>query len=170
MCRSNRPRDNCWRMITFPCSNTVIVRSDVSHSCSFSRISCASAAFPFTRLERGRSIPLSQWASNSQRRRSQSGTRVLLLAWQSIRWSPSPLRVPALPNRPRRLASVRPASIRTSRTIYSPTNHCYRAVAAVEIPTAALEPGVYCPQPGRGKLGSFPRRARCGLEPLTRLL
>ena len=31
---------------------------------------------------------------------------------------------------------MRPASIRTSRTIYSRTNHCYRPVAAVEIQTA----------------------------------
>jgi hypothetical protein len=73
-CRSNRPRELAHDY--FPMrihsdevkatlaeihsdrSNAVIVRSDVGHSCSFSRISCVSAAFPFTRLERGRSIPL----------------------------------------------------------------------------------------------------------------
>ena len=37
-------------------------------------------------------------------------------------------------------------------------------------PDGGTRAGGILPQPGRGKLGSFPRRARCGLEPLTRLL
>jgi hypothetical protein len=49
-------------------SNTVIVCSDVSHSCSFSRISCASAAFPFTRLERAKRSGTSEVDLPSQER------------------------------------------------------------------------------------------------------